>query len=117
MIHRYNDVFDYLYPRVLSIPHMHIIFKNDFITALNRQPMLIYTAVETDQISKYREADRGMKLIRWMLQKAATLSGVKLGQNGTAEAERRVFVVGAMIGSCINRLNEKAERSEKRKQQ
>ncbi len=106
MIHRYNDVFDYLYPRVLSIPHQHIIFKNDFITALNRQPILIYTAVESDQISKYREADRGMKYIRWMLRKASALTGVKLGKSGPEEAERRLYAVGGMINAAIKRLEQ-----------
>lgn len=116
MIHRFNDAFDYIYPRVLSMPHQHIIFKNRFLDALIEQPVLIYVAVESDQISKYREADRGMKRIRWMLKRAPTLAGVKFGQTGTEEAERLLAKLGGMIGSSINRLNEKAERSEKRKQ-
>lgn len=116
MIHRFNDAFDYIYPRVLSMPHQHIIFKNRFLDALIEQPVLIYVAVESDQISKYREADRGMKRIRWLLQRAPTLAGVKFGQTGTEEAERLLAKLGGMIGSSINRLNEKAERSEKRKQ-
>lgn len=117
MIHRFNDAFDYIYPRVLSIPHQHIIFKNQFLAALIEQPVLIYVAVESDQISKFREADRGVKRIRWMLQRAPTLAGVKFGKTGSEEAERRLAVIGGMIGACINRINsEKADREGRNKQ-
>jgi len=117
MIHRFNDAFDYIYPRVLSMPHQHIIFKNRFLDALIEQPVLIYVAVESDQISKYREADRGMKRIRWLLQRAPTLAGVKFGQTGTEEAERLLAKLGGMIGSAISRINsEKSEREDRKRQ-
>lgn len=117
MIHRFNDAFDYIYPRVLSIPYQHIVFKNQFIEALIEQPGLIYVAVESDQISKFREADRGMKRIRWMLQRASTLEGVKFGKTGPEEAERRLYAVGGMINACMNRINsEKADREDRKRQ-
>ena len=109
MIHRYNDAFDYIYPRVISIPHQHIVFKNEFIAALIRQPLLIYTSVESDQISKYREADRGMKTIRWMLRKATTLLAVRFGRSGAEEAERRLYAIGGMINAGMKRINEKGD--------
>jgi len=113
MIQRFNEAFDYLYPRVISMPHQHIAFKTEFLTALIRQPALIYTAVESDQISKYREADRGMKNIKWMLHRAATLLGVKFGKTGLEEAERRVFAIAGMIGAGIKRIKEREERNKR----
>lgn len=117
MIHRFNDAFDYIYPRVLSIPYQHIMFKNAFLTALIDQPVLIYTAVESDQISKYREADKNMKRIRWLMRRSTELLGVRFGKKGMEEAERRLAAVGGMIQSAMNRINsEKAIREGRNKQ-
>lgn len=86
------------------MPNKHQIFKNMFMSILIKQPNLFYTAGVSGQISKLREADKGLAYIRWMMRTATLELGAKFGQQGIAEAERRIYVVGGMLNAWMKNI-------------
>lgn len=104
IVKRYDEVFSYLYPRILSMHNKHHIFKELFFTALTKQPELFYTAGISGQISKLREADKGLAYIRWMLRTATIELGAKFGMAGIEEAERRIYIVGSMLNAWMKNI-------------
>ncbi len=106
---RWEDAYDYIYPRILSLPNRYDDKREYILWLINEMVRLLYDAGKSNQISKVRIADGHLATIRWHLKKLYGLSGVKLGESAPVQFERLIGQVGGILNSWGASLTEKKD--------
>ena len=106
---RWEDAYDYIYPRVMSLPNRYESKRKYILWLLDDMIELLYAAGKLNQISRVRIADGRLAAIRWHLKKLYDLPGVKLGESAPVQFERLISQVGGILNSWGSSLTEKKD--------
>lgn len=106
---RWEEAYDYIYPRIASLPNRHESKREYIEWLLNDMVRLLYEAGKLNQISKVRIADGHLGAIRWHLKKLYGLPGVKLGESAPVQFERLLAQVGGILNAWQSKLIDKKD--------
>lgn len=71
VIERYDQVVNYLYPIIQSMPRAHGRFRDRLLDTLVSTPGEMYSATKSNQVSRVYAVDARLAELRWLLRFAA----------------------------------------------
>ena len=101
IVAKYETFLAYMYPIVQNLPRKHGVAKEMFMRDILGQVELFIVAGRSGQISRIREADAGLTMIRFWMRFLSGPTCNLLTQHQHRTASVMVAEVGKMMGSWI----------------
>jgi len=104
IVEKYDTAFDYLYSITANIPRRHGVFRDALLECMTRIPRALYVAAKSKQISRIREADAELAVLRWFLRRAAEKLRIITKRQHEAVGVM-LAEVGSMLGDWMKRAS------------
>lgn len=104
VIERYDQVVNYLYPIIQSMPKAHGKFRDRLLEALIATPGQMYSTAKSTQVSRVYLIDSSLAELRWLLRFAAHPKRKLITPHQQEVASIHLAEVGKMVGAWVSRL-------------
>ena len=104
VIERYDQVVNYLYPIIQSMPRAHGRIRDRMLDTLVSTPGDMYAATKSSQVSRVYAVDARLAELRWLLRFAAHPKRKLITPHQQEVAAVHLAEVGKMVGAWAARL-------------
>ena len=101
IVQKYETFLTYVYPIAQNIPRKHGVAKEMFLRDLMNQVELFIVAGKSNQISRIREADAGLSMLRFWLRFLSSPTCGVLTQHQHRAASVMLAEVGRLLGAWL----------------